>query len=571
MKRRVGTIWASVLVLLLASCGSAATPTSAPTRVAERTATPVLSSAPTVTPVPVATPTRTPAVGPTPVGPKSGGTLRHLMWSDVASWDPYGDYTSHTHRHLNLMYGRLMTYRYGDPLCQLFPLEPDLAESWKWLNDITLEVKLRQGIRFQSQPPVNGRELVAEDVVYSFEDLYARQPFVKPAADLTESITALDKYTIRFKLKDPMVEYLEIGPGVQQAEILAPEVNTPKKTWRWEDHVGTGNGPFVLKNYLRGVRIDLEKNPNYFRPGLPYLAGVSLLIVPDEATVAAMMRSGKLDSAETRNPTVIDAMRTTAPQLNIQSCGYMASYVISMRTDKPPLNDVRVRRALSMAIDREAFNKTIWLGQGLERWSPLFASFGDWALKRQDYPTEVRQYLEYHPDKARTLLAEAGYPTGPQLRLSYGRHHGVAAVAVAETLSAFWRQIGVLTELDPQERTVYLATSRDYEQMRVTYASSVTVDEALYSYFRTGVPRNWSWVVDPELDKLLDAQRLAFDEAQRRKLVRDIQVRLVDMQYRLDLPQAPSAWVLQPYVKNVWYKTNAYSDSEWLRFTWLDR
>ncbi len=573
-RTRVALVLATV-ALVLAACGPSAKETPTATQApAPATATATPRSAARATAVPSATPVAKPSPTPATTGPKRGGTLSFRRPLDPPTLDPYGFHDSHTHFWLNLVYGRLMAYRYGEPLCQLYPLEGDLAESWKWLDDTTLDIKLNQGIRFQAAPPVNGRELVAEDAVASLKDLYARLPFVKPAADLTDSITAVDKYTLRIKLKQHMAEYLEIGPAIQPAEILAPEVNTPGKKWAFEDHIGRGNGPFIAKRYLPGVKVELERNPNYFRPGLPYLDALSIIIVPEEGNVPVLFRAGRLDVGEMRSPVALEDLRVRNPELKIQSCGYPASPIVFWRTDKPPFNDARVRRALSMAIDREAFNKTVYLGVGAARWSPVHSGFGDWAVKPADMPQQTRQYMEFRPDQAKALLAEAGYTKGgPTVRLVYSPAYA-GFQQIAEAVSAFWSQAGVDVKLVSKERLAYNAeviTNVNYEDAAVSYASSVTLDEAVYSYFRSGMPRNRGKVADPELDKLLEAQRRPMGETEKRALLKDIQLRLVDSQYWLTLPQSPAAWVLQPYVKNVFYKTNAYSDSEWLRYAWLDR
>ncbi len=553
--------------LLLGCATGAQAPTDTPR------AGPVPTSAPTVPAQPSPTPA---SVAPKPspttkaVGPKYGGTLTNRIAADPEKWDPHDNHLENNQSVFNLVHGRLLSHNYGAPACLDDPPEGDLAESWTWLDDLTLDIKLRPGIRFQGAAPVGNRELVAEDVVHSMKDSYAREDYMKPNADITRDISAVDKYTVRFRLSQPYVDYVKMGPVRYPVVILAPELNTAGKKWTFRDHVGTGTGPFVLKDYLPGVKVELEKNPGYFKAGLPYLDAMTLLIVPDESTAVSLLRSGRIDVALILGAPAVDAIKLTAPKLAVQTCGYHASTVVFWRTDKPPFNNVQVRRALSMAVDRDAFNKTVWLGTGTPRWSPVHPLLGDWAIKPEAIPADVRQYTEYHPDRAKTLLASAGYATGPEVKLVY---RDVFA-SVAEAIHASWTSVGAKVTLAQLERGAYntaVVEKADYEDAALSYASALTVDEAIYTYFRSGMPRNRSHMGDPELDRMLDAQRTMLDESQRKKVVDEIQIRLMRDQYMLVLPMSSRSWVLQPWVKNTWYKPPHSAVTEFLRFAWLDK
>ena len=145
--------------------------------------------------------------------------------------------------------------------------------------------------------------------------------------------------------------------------------------------------------------------------------------------------------------------------------------------------------------------------------------------------------------------------------------------APAEFLSTAWQDIGVTAKLQPLERQAWAPLHRggEYEGTAVLFASSASIDEALYHYFKRDVPRNVRRNCDPKLDALLDQMRSEENEAARRVVVSDIQELLAEEQYRIELPQNASAEFFQPNVHNVWYRTDAWSDGDYVKFAWMDQ
>ena len=168
-----------------------------------------------------------------------------------------------------------------------------MVESWDWLDERTLEIKLIPSARFSDAPPANGREITAEDVVNQYQRAFKLQPTTQPAEELTESVTAVEKLTVRFTLDAPFATYMEDVMGQRWNIVMPREITPDDVTITWEDHVGQGGGPFLLKSYSQGTSIEFEKNPNYFQESLPYLGGITEPIIPYESTVVAGLRIGQ--------------------------------------------------------------------------------------------------------------------------------------------------------------------------------------------------------------------------------------------------------------------------------------
>jgi peptide/nickel transport system substrate-binding protein len=439
------------------------------------------------------------------------------------------------------------------------------------VDQLTLDVTIRKGAKFADAPPVNGRDITAEDVVFAFERPFALMPAAQPQKDITESIVALDKQTVRFKLKSPFPSYIKEVLTKRWAYIVPKEITPDDLSMKWEAHRGHGSGAFVIKDYQPSTKVEFVKNPNYFMPGLPYLDGITEPYIRDESSVAAALRTGKVDFSEVRSDQLIRELERTAPHLKSQVCPYPAPFVISMRTDRPPLNDVRVRQALSMALDRDAFGKSAY-GNFFPKYSPVHAGLGDWSLPLDSYPPEVRKIITYDPAGAKLLLAEAGYKDGFEVELSF--LPPLLMGPIAEFAAGAWDAIGVKVTLKPLDfpgNALATAPGGEYGDMVVTFQSATTPYEALYYYFKCGTARNYTRACDDRVEQLLDKMILAEDDAKRKPIVHELQRHLVTMQYHIDAPQSRGAGFWQPHLKNVWYRTDSFANAHGLKYAWLDK
>ena len=227
--------------------------------------------------------------------PKRGGTLSLRLW-DPPHFDPHLTISYKTHILYTFSHSRLLKPKAGPGVVPgTFPLEGDLAESWTQPSETTYVFKLRKGIRWQNKPPVNGREVTAEDVVYSVE----RFRTVKGNANAymlasLDKVEALDKHTVKFTLKEPYVWFLDMLANPMAVAIIAKECVEKFGDLKKPETV-VGTGPWMLDSYRPNVGYTLVRNPGYFVSGLPYIERIEATVDEDNASRMAAFIVGKYD------------------------------------------------------------------------------------------------------------------------------------------------------------------------------------------------------------------------------------------------------------------------------------
>src|SRR5215475_1082378 len=345
--------------------------------------------------------------------PRRGGILR-ARGRDPVHFDPHLTRNQRTHAVLSFVYSKLLQHKVGaDVPPGTFIVEPDLAERWEAPDDTTYIFHLRQGVKWHNKPPVNGRELVAEDVKFTF-DRFLTEPG-NPERQLLESVDrveVVDRYTVKFLLNEPFVWLLNILASAICMWIIAPQV-VEKYGDLKKVETAIGTGPFLLERYEPNVKTVFKRNPDYFLKDQPYVDGVEWVVIEDDSTGLATYRAGQIDCGpwyywSVRQPD-LEALKQSHPHLHYQDVLANNANAISMRVDQPPFTDVRVRRAISHAMDRQAVidaaypraEPTAAVPRGLTAWSLPIDQLGAGA-----------KYYQYDPKAARRLLTEAGCPKG---------------------------------------------------------------------------------------------------------------------------------------------------------------
>ena len=344
--------------------------------------------------------------------PKRGGILRARGW-DPPHFDPHLTRAFMTHTALSFVYNKLLRHKVGpDVQPGTFIVEPDLAERWEAPDDTTYIFHLRQGVKWHNKPPVNGRELVAEDVKFSF-DRFLTVPG-NPERQLLESVDrveVVDRYTVKFVLKEPFVWLLDILANAMCMWIVAPEVAQKSGDFK-KVETAIGTGPFLLESYEPNVKTIFKRNPDYFRQGLPYVDGVEWLVVPDESTGLAMYRTGQLDTGP--GATGLCGKKTWRRSRRvIPTCATR----ICWPSIRQPSGCARISRPSTMcgcgapsrrrSIARRSSRRST-CGVSRARRSAVA-----WPSGRCPSTSSAKaRYYQYNPKEARRLLAEAGYAKG---------------------------------------------------------------------------------------------------------------------------------------------------------------
>lgn len=506
--------------------------------------------------------------------PKSGSILR-VRGYDPPHFDHHQTLNFKTNTTLSFVYSTLVRHKVG-PAVQpgTFSVEPHLAERWEMLDDTTYVFHLRRGVRWHHKPPLNGRELVAEDVKFTFDRFLTEKGnpdrYVLESVDRVEVV---DRYTVKFLLKEPfvwLVDALAIPRGMW---IIAPEVVDKFGDLKKPEAV-IGTGPFVLEHYEPNVKTVFKRHPDYFLPGQPHVDGVEWLVLEDPSTGLAMYRTGQIDCGPAAwwgvRQQDLDSIKKSHPQLVYQDFLSNVTHGIYMRTDRPPFNDVRVRRAISHAIDRQAIIEAVYIrgeptpaiSRGVPAWSLPIEQLGEGA-----------KYYRYDPKEAKRLLAEAGFAKGLKTPLHATGGYGPDQVDAVQLVQRYLKEGGIEAELKLQEYGAYMATTfaGKFEGLAMgPFAITWEPDSVLYGTYAPDQARNSGHVNDPKITAMLKEQRRTKDIEARRQIIFDIQRYAAEQQYYVYLYCVGITASWQPYVKN--YAPNLSFDyGGRAAALWLDR
>ena len=506
--------------------------------------------------------------------PTRGGILR-VRGVDPPHFEPHLTSNVRTHSTLSFVYSKLVQYRVGAGMAPgTFTIEPDLAERWETPDDTTYVFHLHRGVTWHKKPPVNGRELVAEDVKFTF-DRFLAEPAnpLRYMLEPVDRIEVVDRYTVQFRLKEPYVWLLDVLAQSKAMWIIAREV-VEKFGDLKKPEAAIGTGPFLLERYEPNVKTVFRRNPEYFLKGLPWVDGVEWLVINDPSTGLAMYRTGQLDCGPFSLWSVrqqdLASLKQSHPQFIYRDFLFTNSQRIYMRTDQSPFNDVRVRRAISQAIDRQALIEAVWprgeltgaVPRGLRVWSLPVDQLGAGA-----------KYYQYNPQEARRLLAEAGFPKGFKTLLHATGGYGPDHLDAVQLVQRYLKDVGIEAEMKLQEYGAYIATtgSGKFEGVAMgPYPPGWEPDSILYGSYAPESLRNTSHVNDPTLTAMLKAQRQTKDLAARKQLIFDIQRYEAEQQYYVYLACPMYTGSHQPYVKN--YSPSALEEYGMAATVlWLDR
>jgi peptide/nickel transport system substrate-binding protein len=506
--------------------------------------------------------------------PKRGGILR-VRGRDPVHFDPHLTRDARTHSALSFLSSRLLRYKVGgDVRPGTFIVEPDLAERWEEPDDTTYVFYLRRGVKWHNKPPVNGRELVAEDVKFTFDRFLSEKG--NPSRyflDSVDRVEVVDRYTVKFVLHEPFVWLLDMLASATSMWIIAPEVAQQYGDLkRVETAIGTG--PFILERYEPNVKTAFRRNPDYFVPGLPYIDGVEWLVVEDESTGLAMYRTGQIDAGPGLQWDVrqadLDSLKQSHPQLRYQDMLANNATTIWMRTDKSPFTDVRVRRAISHAIDRQGVIEAVWMRGELSPAVPR--GLVEWSLPI-DQLGEGAKYYRYDPQEARRLLTEAGYAKGLKTTLMATGGYGRDMLDAVQLVQRYLKEVGIEVELKIQEYGAYQATTGQgkFDGLAMgPYALGWEADSSLYGQYMPDQLRNRGHVNDPKLAAMLKEQRRIKDLEARKHVIFEIQRYAAQQQYYVYLSSQVNTASWQPYMKN--FAPNLTADfGSRAAALWLDR
>jgi len=511
--------------------------------------------------------------------PRRGGVFR-LPLGQPPMFDHQLTVNWGTQIAVSFTHSRLVKVKAGPSVTPgTFPLEPDVAESWSQPTETTYVFKLRRGVRWQNKPPVNGRELTAEDVRYTYERILTDKGSVNVSMyRAIAKVEAVDKYTVRFTLKEPFAWFLDMVANPMAGAIIAKECVEKFGDLKKPEAV-IGTGPWMLDGYKPNVSITLVRNPTYFVAGLPYIDRVEMFVDEDNASRMAAFLAGKYDLGweymgiinRVDWVQIKDVLKQKRPRLQTVEFTTPVVSHISMRTDKAPYSDVRVRRAMSMAIDRKGIIDAIYEGVGVVN-PPVPAALRDWSIP-MDQLGEGLAYYKYDPAAAKKLLAEAGVPNGFSATVEFTTYGSTILVDGCQLVLKNLKDVGIDAKLVTKEYGAYISTTFYGKFDTLAYGPQTGFQEPdnhLYGQYYPGELKNQSHINDPVVADMLIRQRRTQDLAKRREIVYDIQKYLAKQQYYVQIPSPTHVAVWDGAVKN-YAPNHGYDYGGRLMAAWLDR
>ena len=506
--------------------------------------------------------------------PKHGGVLNVMQREAIPSMSVHEEATISTVWPLSPCYNNLVLF---DPLKAQERMETvvgDLAERWEWQEGgKALVFHLHAGVKWH-----DGQPFSSTDVKYTFDTLreapgITARMRVNPRKLWYENVLSIetpDPTTVIFRLRRPQPSLLLMlasgyGP-VYPAHVPFAQLRTRC----------VGTGPFRLKEYRAGESLELERNPDYFVKGRPYLDGLRYIVIKDRATKFAALQAGRLDVAfpGDANKAVAEQVQHAVPQMVLQLSIENNTDNILINHKKPPFNDPRVRRAISLAIDRRAYVKAVHQGGALPGGAMAPKPYGVWGLSEKDLAS-LPGYGDSAKEKAeaRKLLAEAGYGPGKPLKVTMSTRAIPIYVDFASFVVDQLKRVGIDAILEQVETGVWhpKMTRREFELgANVTGIGPDDPDANFFENYKCGSSRNYTDYCNPEVDRLIEEQSQMVDAARRLALVQEIDKRL-----QLEGARPIMGWRILyfqhwPSVKNLVAHQSIYNFGR-MQEVWLDK
>lgn len=480
------------------------------------------------------------------VVPKRGGTITVGESSVAVGLDPTTTLGSAAWDPIGLIYSGLLKWSPTNTV------EPDLATSYDNPNPTTFVFHLRKGVKFQ-----NGQPFTSADVTYTFDRI------LNPATasplfgeySVIDSVTAVNRYTVRFKLKHPSAPFLSSLASIPDGMIVPQGISNLATN-------PVGTGPFEFSSYQQNQQLVLKRNPYYYVKGLPYLNEVVIKYFGDQSSLVSAIRGGAVDMTWLSDPKV-------AASAGARPARPARHWAVWINLAKSPLNDVRVRRAMSVATNRQQIID-LTLGRTNAQVSGFIppVEFGGDKDPMKDLP-----YYKFNPAEAKTLLAQAGYSNGVDLGTLDVDGTNQNDLHFAQILQQQWGAVGIKITVNPMLPADLLNAwhAGNFGLLGVSTKALPDPDVISEKVVSTNTIWGKAWgYTDTSLDALVASAASQLNPAKRAALYLQIQKRIASQAYAIVLQQYPSVYELwRNYVRG--YKPSIFALHTGLVSTWLNK
>jgi peptide/nickel transport system substrate-binding protein len=472
------------------------------------------------------------------------------------------------------VFNNLVMYKQDVPQASLQSIVPDLATSWSWNEEGTeLTFPLRQGVKWH-----DGKPFTAKDVKCTWDLLTGKaneklriDPRKSWYTNLEEVIVKSD-YEVTLRLKRPQPALIAL-----LASGWSPvyPCHVPPRDMRSHP---IGTGPFKFVEFKPNESIKLTRNPDYWKPGRPYLDGIEYTIIKEIATRNLAFFAGKFDVTSPYGVTVptLKDFASQAPQAICEVTATNVNRTMIINSSAPPFDNSDLRRAMALSLDRKAFIDIITDGQGDIGGAMLPPPEGVWGM-----PPELLQKLTgYDPDVAknhaegRRIMQKLGYGPDNRLQVKLSTRNIPAYRDPAVILLSQLREVYIDTELDPVDTVQWYpkVMRKDFTVgLSVTEAGVDDPDQQFYENYACGAERNYTGYCSPEVDKLIDQQSMEPNQDRRKNMVWEIERRLAEDGARPVIFYPRGGTCRQPWVKGLTIMVNSIYNGWRYEDVWLDK
>ena len=505
--------------------------------------------------------------------PKHGGILHIYHRETPPSLSIHEEATFSVNVPAMPIFSNLVIYDQHKPQNSMGTIEPELATSWSWDKANTaLTFKLRQGVKWH-----DGQPFTAKDVKCTFDllqgkaqDKFRKNPRKNWFAEVSE-VTVNGDFEATFHLKRPQPSLLAmLASGytpIYPCHVPAAQMRTHP----------IGTGPFKFVEMKQNESIKLTKNPDYWKKGLPYLDGIDFTIIRNRATAVLAFVAGKVDMTFPTEMTkaLITDIKKQDPTAICEIAPINVSTNLIVNRENPPFNNLELRKAMAMALDRKAFIDIILQGQGDQGGALLPPPEGVWGLP-PDILKTIPGYGDVKKDReqARAIMTKLGYSADKPLKIKVSTRNLATYRDPAVVLIDQLKSIYIDAELEPVESSAWFAkvARNDYSVgLNLTGNGIDDPDQAFYENFGCGSERNYTHYCNKDLQKLFDQQSVETDVAKRKKLVWDIDKKLQEDVARPILFHARTGTCWKPFVKNMTIMNNSAYNGYRYEDVWLDK
>ncbi|MBR1123539.1 ABC transporter substrate-binding protein [Bradyrhizobium lablabi] len=506
--------------------------------------------------------------------PKPGGIFRIYHRDSPGSASIHEGATYSLNVPFMPIFNNLVLYDQHKAQNSLDTIVPELAQSWAWSGDgKKLTFKLRNDVKWH-----DGKPFTAADVKCTFDMLMGksqqkfRQNPRKSWYDQVEDVTANGDYEASFNLKRPQPSLLALLASgytpIYPCHVSPGDMRTKP----------VGTGPFKFVEFKANESIKLTKNPDYWKKGLPYLDGIEFTIITNRSTAVLGFISGKFDMTFPTEVTIplLKDVKAQAPNAVCVLEPNNVSTNIIVNSSNPPFDNIDVRRALALALDRKAFIQIQFEGQADIGGTMQPGPAGLWAMPKEMLET-IPGYgpdIEKNRDEARKLMQKAGFGPDKRLAIKIATRNIPIYRDPAIVLIDQIKSIYIDAELDVVDTAQWFpkVARKDYSLgLNLTGNAVDDPDQSFYENYACGSERNYTGYCNREIEKLFDQQSAEPDLNKRKKLVWEIDKKLQEDVARPIIFHSRSGTCWQPYVKNITIMSNSSYNGFRYEDVWLDK